>query len=206
MGSAPGQQIATQKWSTNIRVCGVCFPLILPPSFPFRPCPLSYPFSPLRLPFSARVLKFRRVIIRGAPLFPRLSEEICLLEGSQGPLGGGLFEGSVGSLRGSAGVSAGPCRGPFSEGSDPILVTLGNCWIRCLYDFVLFSMLLTCPRPIPLSALLWVQDYDTKETNPRWDARALSTNTHKCRHAQMRGSHHAPPNGRLHALILNAVL
>ena len=40
---------------------------------------------------------------------------------------GGLFEGSAGSPRGSAGLrgSAG-----FSEGSDPMLVTLGNCWSR----------------------------------------------------------------------------
>ena len=37
---------------------------------------------------------------------------------------GGLFEGSAGSLRGSAG---------FSEGSDPILVTLGNCWKKDTY-------------------------------------------------------------------------
>ena len=33
----------------------------------------------------------------------------------------GLFEGSAGGLRGSAGLS---------EGSDPILLTLGNCWNR----------------------------------------------------------------------------
>ena len=34
----------------------------------------------------------------------------------------GLFKGFAGSLRGSAG---------FSEGSEPILVTLGNCWSVC---------------------------------------------------------------------------
>ena len=46
---------------------------------------------------------------------------------------GGLSEGSAGSLRGFSGVSAGFCGGPldfprFFGGSDPILVTLGNCW------------------------------------------------------------------------------
>ena len=48
-------------------------------------------------------------------------------------LRGGLSEGSAGSLRGLCGVSAGFCGGPrdfprFSGGSDPMLVTLGNCW------------------------------------------------------------------------------
>ena len=38
---------------------------------------------------------------------------------------GGLFEGSAGSLRGSVGGLRGSAG--FSEGSDPILVTLGNC-------------------------------------------------------------------------------
>ena len=46
---------------------------------------------------------------------------------------GGLSEGSAGSLRGFCGVSAGFCGGPrdfprVSGGSDPMLVTLGNCW------------------------------------------------------------------------------
>ena len=46
---------------------------------------------------------------------------------------GGLSEGSAGSLRGFSGVSAGFCGGPrdfprFVGGSDPMLVTLGNCW------------------------------------------------------------------------------
>ena len=48
-------------------------------------------------------------------------------------LRGGLSEGSAGSLRGFCGVSAGFCGGPrdfprFFGGSDPVLVTLGNCW------------------------------------------------------------------------------
>ena len=48
---------------------------------------------------------------------------------------GGLSEGSAGSLRGFCGVLCGVLRGSagFSEGfgsSDPMLVTLGNCWRR----------------------------------------------------------------------------
>ena len=67
-------------------------------------------------------LKFRRVTIRGAQPSARLSEEICLSEGSQGHLRG--------SLKGFCGVSAGLWGGPRDfRGSDPILVTLGNCWI-----------------------------------------------------------------------------
>ena len=53
------------------------------------------------------LLKFRRVTIRGAQPSARLSEEICLLEGSAGVsprAPRGLSEGSTGSLRGSAGV------------------------------------------------------------------------------------------------------
>ena len=53
------------------------------------------------------VLKFRRVTIRGAQPSARLSEEICLSEGSAGVserAPRGLSEGSAGSLRGSAGV------------------------------------------------------------------------------------------------------
>ena len=46
---------------------------------------------------------------------------------------GGLLEGSAGSLRGFCGGSAGFCGGPrdfprFFGGSDPMFVTLGNCW------------------------------------------------------------------------------
>ena len=70
-------------------------------------------------------LKFRRVTIRGAQPSARLSEEICLSEGSAGVserAPRGLSEGSAGSLRGSAGFSEG------SGGSDPMLVTLRNCW------------------------------------------------------------------------------
>ena len=51
--------------------------------------------------------KFRRVTPRGAQPSARLSEEICLSEGSAGVYPRalrGLSEGSVGSLRGSAGV------------------------------------------------------------------------------------------------------
>ena len=55
------------------------------------------------------LLKFRRVTIRGAQPSARLSEEICLSEGSAGVsqrAPRGLSEGSAGSLRGSAGVRA----------------------------------------------------------------------------------------------------
>ena len=77
-------------------------------------------------------LKFRRVTIRGAEPSARLSEEICLSEASAGVserAPRGLSEGSAGSLRGSAGF----CRGTRDfprvfGGSDPMLVTLGNCW------------------------------------------------------------------------------
>ena len=74
-------------------------------------------------------LKFPRVTIRGAQPSARLSEEICLSEGSAGVSPRalrGLSEGSAGSLRGPLRGSAG-----FSEGfggSDPMLVTLGKCW------------------------------------------------------------------------------
>ena len=75
-------------------------------------------------------LKFQRVTIRGAQPSARLSEEICLSEGSAGSLRGlcgDLSEGSAGLcgvLRGSATFS-----GVFG-GSDPMLVTLANCWIQ----------------------------------------------------------------------------
>ena len=83
------------------------------------------------------ILKFWRVTIRGAQPSARLSEEICLSEGSAG-----VSERALrGSLRGLCGVSArvlrglcGVLRGPRDfprvfGGSDPMLVTLGNCWI-----------------------------------------------------------------------------
>ena len=74
-------------------------------------------------------LKFQRVTIRGAQPSARLSEEICLSEGSAGvsqrALRGSL-RGFCGALRGSAG---GPWDFPrFFGGSDPMLVTLGNRW------------------------------------------------------------------------------
>ena len=56
------------------------------------------------------ILKFQRVTIRGAQPSARLSEEICLSEGSAGVSPRalrGLSEGSAGSLRGSAGFSEG---------------------------------------------------------------------------------------------------
>ena len=56
------------------------------------------------------LLKFRRVTIRGAQPSARLSEEICLSQGSAGVSQRalrGLSEGSAGSLRGLCGVSAG---------------------------------------------------------------------------------------------------
>ena len=54
-------------------------------------------------------------------------------------LSGGLSEGSAGSLRGFCGVSAGFCGGPrdfprFLGGSDPMLVTLRNCWTHKFFD------------------------------------------------------------------------
>ena len=67
-----------------------------------------------------KTLKFRRVTIRGAQPSARLSEEICLSEGSAGV--------SPRVLR-----SAGFCGCPrdfqrFFGGSDPMLVTLANSW------------------------------------------------------------------------------
>ena len=71
-------------------------------------------------------LEFRRVTIRGAQPSARLSEEICLSEGSAGvPQRAlrGLSEGSAGSLRSSAGVRRIFRDFPrFFEGSDPMLV------------------------------------------------------------------------------------
>ena len=71
--------------------------------------------------------------IRVAQPSARLSEEICLSEGSAGVSPRalwGLSEGSAGSLRGFCGaLSAGVCgvSPRFFGGSDPMLVTLGNC-------------------------------------------------------------------------------
>ena len=56
-------------------------------------------------------LRFRRFTIQGAQPSARLSEEICLSEGSQGPLRG--------PLRGFCGVSAGLCGGPRKFPSVP---------------------------------------------------------------------------------------
>ena len=65
-------------------------------------------------PWQSLLLNFRRVTIRGAQPSARLSEEICLSEGSAGSLRGfcgGFSEGSAGVsprvLRGSAGFSEG---------------------------------------------------------------------------------------------------
>ena len=79
-------------------------------------------------PVSARFLQFRRVTIRGAQPSARLSEEICLSEGSarvyQRALRG-LFEGSAGSLRGFCGALGGPRDFPrFFGGSGPMLKNL----------------------------------------------------------------------------------
>ena len=49
------------------------------------------------------------------------------LRGFSGASAGGLFEGSAGSLRGSV---------RFFEGSDPLLVTLGNSWIRKMSYYI----------------------------------------------------------------------
>ena len=70
-------------------------------------------------------LKFQRVTIRGAQPSARLSEEICLSEGSAGVAQRALR----GSLRGFAGL----CGVPrdflrFFGGGDAMLVTLANCW------------------------------------------------------------------------------
>ena len=80
--------------------------------------------------------KVPRVTIRGAQPSARLSEEIYLSEGSakvsQRALRG-LSEGWT-VLRGLSEGSAGLCGGlraflRFCGDSDPMLVTLGNCWI-----------------------------------------------------------------------------
>ena len=68
---------------------------------------------------------------------------------------GGLSEGSAGSLRGFCGVSAGFCGGPRDfprvlGGSDPMLVTLRNCWIEARHDYTInsetFLLCDTCAR------------------------------------------------------------
>ena len=82
--------------------------------------------------FNICISKFRRVTIRGAQPSARLSEEICLSEGSAGGSARalrGLSEGSAGS----AGLCGGPRDFPrVFGGSDPMLVTLGNCWTQHL--------------------------------------------------------------------------
>ena len=76
-------------------------------------------FIVLFRPQNATPLKFRRVTIRGAQPSARLSEEICLSEGSAGV--------SPRALRAFAGFCGGPRDFPrFFGGSDPMLVTLGN--------------------------------------------------------------------------------
>ena len=62
-----------------------------------------------RTPSEESFLKLRRVTIQGAQPSARLSEEICLSKGSQGPLRGSL-RGSAGHPRGSPGV-CGICQG-----------------------------------------------------------------------------------------------
>ena len=70
--------------------------------------------------FRAKVRKFQRVTIPRAQPSARIFEKICLSEG--------FLEASAGVsskvLWGSAGSTE------FSKGSDPVLVTLGNCWRR----------------------------------------------------------------------------
>ena len=68
---------------------------------------------------SEKNLKFRRVTIRGPQPSTRLSEEICLPEGSAGV--------SQRPLRGSLRGSARDFPRVFG-GGDPMLVTLRNCW------------------------------------------------------------------------------
>ena len=64
---------------------------------------------------------------------------------------GGLSEGSAGSLRGFCGVSAWLCRGPRDfprvfRGSDPMLVTLGNCRRR---GGIYYRVVMCCARQKP---------------------------------------------------------
>ena len=80
--------------------------LVVPINFP------TIPVTPLQ--------EFRRVTIQEAQPSPRLSGQLCFLEGFVRSLCGDLFEGSAGFCRGST---------AFSEafpGSDPSLVTLGT--------------------------------------------------------------------------------
>ena len=72
----------------------------------------------VKRPFSEQLLKFRRFTIRGRGNLP--------LRGLCGGLSRGLCGLSAGSLRGFCG---GPRDFPrFFGGSDPMLVTLQNCW------------------------------------------------------------------------------
>ena len=87
------------------------------------------------------LLKFRRVTIRGAQPSARLSEEICLSEGSAGVSQRalrGLSEGSAGSLRGFCGALRGSRDFPrFFEGSDPMLPegpTIKKIQSRSIFD------------------------------------------------------------------------
>ena len=61
------------------------FSLILPPSFPFSPCPLSYPISPLHLPC------FRYSSVSCCEVFSRKSLERTLSETFPDFLGRGPF-------------------------------------------------------------------------------------------------------------------
>ena len=71
-----------------------------------------------------------RVTIRGAQPSARLSEEICLSEGSA-RLSQGSAEVSPRVLRGSAGFWGGPRDFPrFLGGSGPMLATIRNCWTK----------------------------------------------------------------------------
>ena len=122
----PTRTELSRKLSENRKFLGRNISVICPGScrvteIQITSCPSKKEF------FTSRfcVLKFRRVTIRGAQPSARLSEEICLSEGSAGV--------SPRALRGLSEGSAGLCGGPrefprFFGGSDPMLVTLGNCW------------------------------------------------------------------------------
>ena len=105
----------------------------------------------------SRFLKFPTVTILGAQCAARLSEEICLSEGSAGVSQRALR----GSLQGFCGVSARVLRGSagvrgtfrrFFGGSDPMLVTLGNCWTGAFSKLpILDPLLRTLLRTLPPS-------------------------------------------------------
>ena len=93
---------------------------------------------------------------------------------------GGLSEGSAGSLRGFCRVSAGFCGGPRDfprvfGGSDPMLVTLRNCWRRNSQEPKDVSRGRGCelldvgspkntPTPLALQNALWA----IRERGRRW--------------------------------------